>query len=47
MNEARPRGLATEILADFAGVYDIVAVLTARDRLQAGRQVNMTDSQLG
>jgi len=41
----RPTTFTAEIVADFCGVYDIVAMLTARNRLQARRQVNMADSQ--
>ena len=44
-HETGPRLLAAEIVADFSGVYDIVAMLTAGNRLQARRQVNMADSQ--
>src|ERR1700728_4233182 len=45
LHETGPRLFTAEIVADFSGVYDIVAMLTARNRLQARRQVNMADSQ--
>src|SRR5271155_1509989 len=43
LHEAAPSLLAAEIVADLGGVYDIVAMLAAGNRLQAGRQVNMAD----
>src|SRR5882757_910244 len=44
-HETGPRRLTAEIVADLRGVYDIVAMLTAWNRLQARRQVHMADSQ--
>jgi len=45
--EVAPRGLAAEVFADPGGIRDIVSMLTAGNRLQAGREVHMADSQIG
>src|ERR1700704_4673462 len=40
-DETGPRGLAAQIVADSAGVGDVIAMLASRDRLQARRQVDV------
>ena len=46
-DEAAPSGLAAQVFADSRGVRDIVAMLAAGNRLQAGREVHVADSQIG
>ncbi len=47
LDEADPGGFAAEIVADPRGIGDIVAMLAAGNRLQAGRQIDMADAQVG
>src|ERR1700722_8881860 len=46
-DEIEPSGLAAEVFADSRRVRHIVAMLTAGNRLQAGREVHVADSQIG
>src|ERR1019366_4250052 len=47
IDETRPRSLAPQIAADSAGIGDVIAVLASRHRLQAWRQVNVADAEVG
>ena len=47
VHETGPCGLAAAVLADPRGIRDIVSMLAAGNCLQAGREVNMADSQIG
>src|ERR1700692_2140842 len=41
IDEPRPRTLAPQIVADSAGIRDVIAMLASRHRLQARRQVEV------
>src|ERR1700734_679848 len=45
--ETDPGRLAAEVIADSRGIRDIVAMLAARDCLQARREIHMAYSQIG
>src|SRR5258708_30511292 len=47
LHETGPGGFAAEVFADPRGIRDIVSMLTAGNRLQAGREIHMADSQIG
>jgi hypothetical protein len=46
-DEPRPRSLAPQIVADSAGIGDVIAMLASRHRLQARRQVDVADAEVG
>src|SRR5450631_1511598 len=46
-DETGPGGLTPEVRTDPRGIRDVVSMAASGNRLQAGRQIHMADSQIG